>query len=435
MGESLRKLMEAISGWLDSLGLTGPFGHILHIAIMMVFLLIIGFIIDRITRGVIMSLVHRFVRKTATNYDDILLEKGVFRQLAHLVPAVVVFSMIPYVFDGIYHEIEDETLLKVITGWKEFFRDLVSVYMIIIGMLVLISSLNAANVIYNQSDFTGRVPIKGYIQVVQVILVIIGFVWILSIFFNFHLKGFFTGLGAFMAVLVLVFRDTLLGLMASIQLSINKMVRIGDWVTIPSRNTDGVILDISVNSVKVENFDKTITTFPTYALVSEPVQNWRGMEESKGRRIKRFVNIDIATVRFCTDEDLDRLERIGLLSGYLKETRKELAEYNLISGIDTSVPANGEKLTNLGLFRKYLEFYLRNHPKINQEMTFLVRQLQPTDRGIPMEVYVFCSDKAWEKYEVIQSDLFDHILAVMTEFDLRAFQGPTGQDLKQMATK
>jgi miniconductance mechanosensitive channel len=435
MGESIRKLIESVSAWLDSIGLTGPFGQILHIAILMVFLFLIGFFLDRLTRGILVSLVHRLVRKTTTHFDDILLEKGVFRRLAHLVPALVVFSMIPYVFDGIYHGIEDETLLKVITGWKEFFRDLVSGYMIIIGMMIFISSLNAVNVSYTQSDFSGRVPIKGYIQVLQLLLVIIGSVWILSIFFNFHLKGFFTGLGAFMAVLVLVFRDTLLGLVASIQLSINKMIRIGDWVTIPSRNTDGVIMDISVNTVKVENFDKTITTIPTYALVSEPVQNWRGMEESNGRRIKRFVNIDISTVRFCTDDDLDRFEKISLISGYLKEKRAGMAEHNRKNGIDTTIPANGETMTNLGVFRKYLEYYLKAHPLINKEMTFMIRQLQPTDRGIPIEVYVFCSDKAWEKYETVQSDLFDHILAVMNEFDLRVFQGATTQDIKMMTPK
>jgi len=235
--------------------------------------------------------------------------------------------------------------------------------------------------------------------------------------------------------LVLVFRDTLLGLMASIQISVNKMVRIGDWVTVPSRNADGTILDITVNTVKIESFDKTIITIPTYSLVSESVQNWRGMEESNGRRIKRFVNIDIGAVHFCTDEELDHLARISLLTDYIKIRRQEIKMDQAKNGVDPSLPGYGSNLTNLGIFRKYLELYLRSHPMIRNDMTFLVRQLQPTDRGIPIEVYVFCSDKAWENYENIQSDLFDHILAIMQEFDLRVFQGPSGQDFKQLAAK
>jgi miniconductance mechanosensitive channel len=236
-----------------------------------------------------------------------------------------------------------------------------------------------------------------------------------------------------MAVLVIVFRDTLLGLMATIQLSVNKMVRIGDWVTIPSKNADGVILEISVNTVKVENWDKTITTMPTYSLVSEPVQNWRGMEESNGRRIKRFVNIDMGTVHFCSDSLLDRLSNIYLVSEYIKSKRAELDELNRkFPKADLSV-ANGIRLTNLGIFRKYLECYLKDHPDIQHKMTTMVRQLQSTDKGIPIEIYGFSSDKEWEAYENVQSDIFDHILAVIPEFELRVFQNPTGADFKQLA--
>jgi miniconductance mechanosensitive channel len=436
MGESLKKLIEITSEWLTRIGVTGPLGQIFHVAILMTLLLILGFFIDRITRLVLTSIVHRLVRRTTTTFDDILLENGVFRKLAHLVPAVVVFYMIPHVFGGIYAGVEDEGVLKIITGWVEFFRDATSVYMIIIGVLVVLSFLNAANAVYNQSmDIAGRVPIKGYIQVVQFILVVIATVWILSIFFNFQLKGFFTGLGAFVAVLVLVFRDTLLGLVASIQLSVNKMVRIGDWVTMPSRGADGTIIDITVNTVKIENFDKTITTLPTYTLVSEHVQNWRGMEESNGRRIKRFVTIDMGSVHFCTEEQLDHLEKIGLIRDYLQTSRKQISMDQAKYGADPSLPGFGSNLTNLGIFRKYLELYLRHHPKINQEMTFLVRQLQPSEKGIPIEVYVFCTDKEWENYENIQSDLFDHILAIIPEFDLRVFQGPTSQDMKTFASQ
>jgi len=349
---------------------------------------------------------------------------------------VVVFYMIPHVFNGIYAGVEDEVVKEVISGWVQFFKDIVSVYMIVLGVSIVNSVLKAGNIVYDQSlDIAERVPIKGYIQVVQFFLVLIAFVWVLSIIFDFQLKNFFTGLGAFVAVLILVFKDTLLGLVASVQLSVNKTVRIGDWVTIPSRGANGTIIDITVNTVKIENFDKTITTLPTYTLVSENVQNWRGMEESNGRRIQRFVNIDMGTVHFCSDEQLDHLEKIHLLTDYIRSSRESISMNQAKTGVSPELPGYGSNLTNLGIFRKYLELYLRNHPKINQEMTFIVRQLQPTDRGIPMEVYVFCSDKVWESYESIQSDLFDHILAIMPEFDLRVFQGPTGQDMKNFGQR
>jgi miniconductance mechanosensitive channel len=435
MGESLKKLFESISDWLTSIGIAGPLGQILHVAILMVLLVLLGFIIDRITRGLLMIFIHRMVQRTSTTFDDILLEKGVFRRLAHLVPAIVVFYLIPNVFGGIYAEVEDELVSKIVNGWIQFFRDIVSVYMIVIGVMTLISALNALNTVFNQMDIADRIPIKGYVQVVQFILILIAFVWVLSILFNFQLKGFFTGLGAFVAVLVLVFKDSLLGLVASIQLSVNRLVRIGDWVTIPSRGADGTVLEITVNTVKIENFDKTITTLPTYSLISEHVQNWRGMEESGGRRIKRFVNVDMGSVHFCTEEQLDHLEKIQILKEYLQTSRAQITLDQAKYGADPSLPGFGSNLTNLGIFRKYLELYLRNHPKIQQDMTFMVRQLQPTDRGVPLEVYVFCTDKDWESYESIQSDLFDHILAIMPEFDLRVFQGPTGQDLKQLVIK
>jgi len=435
MGESLKKLIGGISDWLTSIGLTGPLGQVLHVAVLMAFLLFVGFFLDRLSRIILKAVIHRLVKRTKNTYDDILLEKGVFHRMAHLVPAVIVFYLIPCVFEGIYTDTGDDTARQVLNGWIEFFRDAVAVYMIIICVMIFFSVLNAFSSIYKRMDFSGNVPIKGYIQFIEGVLILIASVWILSILFDFRLKGFFTGLGAFVAVVVLVFRDTLLGLVASIQLSVNKTIRIGDWVTIPSRGADGVITDITVNTVKIENFDKTVTTLPTYTLVSEHVQNWRGMEESNGRRIKRFVNIDMGTVHFCSEEQLDRLEQIILLTDYIKESRKKITMNQAKTGADPARPGYGSNLTNLGIFRKYLELYLGHHPMIQKDMTFMVRQLQPTDRGIPMEVYVFCSDKNWVAYESIQSDLFDHILAMMPEFDLRIFQGPSGQDFKQLAQK
>jgi len=431
MGDNLKLMFKNVSEWLESWGLTGGFGQFLHLAILLLLLFLVGFFIDRLTRGVLKVFIQRIVRKTKNPYDDILMEKGVFRRIAHFAPAVVVYYMLPSIFNGVYF-VETQEVDKVLAAFIRFSQNLTAIYMIAVGASVLMTSLSALNEIYTHMDISGRVPIRGYIQVVQFIVVLIAGIWILSTVFGFELKGFFTGLGAFMAVLVIVFRDTLLGLMASIQLSVNKMVRIGDWVTVPSRNADGTVLDITVNTVKVENWDKTIITMPTYSLVSESVQNWRGMEESNGRRIKRFVNIDMAAVHFCSEKLLDHLEGIELITEYVRSKRAELNELNRkFPNADLSV-ANGIRLTNLGVFRKYLELYLHQHPDIQHGMTTMVRQLQPTDRGIPIEIYGFSSEKAWEVYENIQSDIFDHILAVIPEFELRVFQNPTGHDFKQL---
>jgi len=432
MGDNLKIMFKHLSDWLETWGLTGAFGQFLHLAILLFLLFLVCFAIDRATRGIIKVFIHRLVKRTENPFDDILLEKGVYRRIAHFIPAVVVYYMLPHMFKGVYFLdlAEPDAVLKMLIDYSQ---KATAIYMIIIGAAVIISGLSALLAIYTHMDVSGRVPVKGYIQVVQFIIVLIAAIWILSTVFVFPLRGFITGLGAFMAVLVIVFRDTLLGLMASIQLTVNKMVRIGDWVTIPSRNADGTILDITVNTVKVENWDKTITTMPTYSLVSEAVQNWRGMEESNGRRIKRFVNIDIGTVHFCSEKLLDSLENIHLISDYIKSRRAELADLNSkYPKTDLSV-ANGIRLTNLGIFRKYLECYLKEHPDIQHEMTTMVRQLQPTDRGIPIEIYGFSSEKAWEIYENIQSDIFDHVLAVIPEFELRVFQNPTGADFKQLA--
>lgn len=435
MGEHLRQLFKMISDWMHSWGLTGPTGQILHVAILMVLLIGLGLLIDRLTRWILTTIIHRIVIKSTTRFDDILLEKGVFKRLSRLVPALIVYYMIPHVFQGVFPSTGDTVLNQIIIQWVELFQDFTSTFMVVVGILVVFSLLDAGNQLYNQSDISGRVPIKGYIQLVKVIMVIIALVWILSLFFNFELKGFFTGLGAFMAVLMLVFKDTLLGLVASIQLSVNRMIRIGDWVTIPSRNADGVIQDITVNVAKVENFDKTIITFPTYALVSEPVQNWRGMEEAQGRRIKRSIHIDMATVHFCPDEQLDQFEGIDLIRDYIQTKRKEFAELNKETGVNNDNLVNGIRLTNLGIFRMYLEYYLINEPRIHTDMTFMVRQLQPTEKGIPLEVYAFSKTTVWQTYEQIQSDIFDHILAVLPQFGLKVFQNPTGFDFRQIASK
>jgi len=235
------------------------------------------------------------------------------------------------------------------------------------------------------------------------------------------------------AVLILVFKDTILGLVASIQLSANKMVNVGDWISMPKYNADGDVMDISLNTVKVQNWDKTIATIPTYALVSESFNNWKGMEESGGRRIKRSISIDMNSISFLTGDQIAKFRKYHLLKDYINTKEKEIEAFNTSLELDDDTVTNGRRMTNLGTFRKYLENYLHNHPKIHQNMTFLVRHLQPTEKGIPMEIYVFSNDQAWANYEAIQSDIFDHILAIMPEFGLRVFQNPTGDDFQKLA--
>ncbi len=240
-----------------------------------------------------------------------------------------------------------------------------------------------------------------------------------------------TGLGAMAAVLMLVFKDTILGFVASIQLSANQMVNVGDWISMPKYNADGDVIDISLNTVKVQNWDKTIATIPTYALVSESFNNWRGMEESGGRRIKRSINIDMSSVTFLNASQIEKFRKYYLLKDYITQKEKEIAAYNNSLEMEEGEVTNGQKMTNLGTFRKYLEEYLQNLPEINKEMTFLVRQLQTSDKGLPLEIYVFSKEQAWAKYEGIQADIFDHVLAILPEFDLRVFQNPTGSDFQK----
>jgi len=418
--------MSDISLWLKQLltgwGLSDNLTRWVHMLVFLVVIALASWLVDWITKQVIMVIIKKTVKKTKTRYDDILLEQGVFNRLAHLAPALVVLYMLPTIF------VDFE-------GWGRFLQELTRVYMIAVGILVVVSFLNALHEIYIHTGSAEKIPIKGYIQVVEVILILIAVVWAFSILFNFELKGFFTGLGAFAAVLILVFKDTILGIVASIQITANKMMQIGDWISMPSRDADGTVIDITVNTVKVQNWDKTIATIPTYALVTESFRNWRGMEESGGRRIKRSVFIDMTSVKFVDREMFEKYRKIELIREYMEVKSKEIDEFNKTHKVDDSVRVNGRRMTNIGTFRRYLEAYLSNHPKIHNDMTFLVRQLQPTAKGIPIEIYVFSNDQAWARYESIQADIFDHILAVLPEFELKIFQEPTGSDLKELKAK
>lgn len=400
-------------------GMQENIADVINIIFCILIILLIAILTDIVTRKLILGIIRRVIKKTSTSWDDIVYEKKVFNRLSHLAPAIVLFYSTSFVL-GNY-----ESLIDVI-------QVLIKIYMIVVTLLVLNSFLGAFHAIYQTLPVSKDRPIKGYIQVIMIILYTIAIIMVLSLILGRSPVGILTGIGALAAVLILVFKDTILGFVASIQLSANNMVRIGDWISLPKHNADGTVIEITLNTVKVQNWDKTISTIPTYALVSDSFGNWRGMEESGGRRIKRHINIDMRSVKFCSPEMLEKFKGIIYLRDYIDEKQEEIARYNTENKIDDSIIVNGRRMTNLGTFRKYLEMYLKNHPMIHDNMTFLVRHLQPDETGIPIEIYVFSKDQKWANYESIQADIFDHILAVIPEFDLIAFQNPSGDDIRSL---
>ncbi|WP_372639367.1 mechanosensitive ion channel family protein [Ancylomarina sp.] len=402
-----------LKDWLINQGIAESFAIIIQSAIAVVIVLILAWLSDVISRKVLISIITKLVRKTKTHWDDILLERKVFNKISHFAPAIIIYysaSLINPPSSGL--AIEKAT----------------QIYMIILSLMLIDSFLSAANDIYKTFPVSKTRPIKGYIQIIKIFFYVMGCISIIGILINKAPTLVLGTMGAFAAVLILVFKDTILGFVASIQLSANKMVSIGDWISMPSKDADGTVIDISLNTVKVQNWDKTISTIPTYALVSESFNNWKGMEESGGRRIKRHLNIDVKSIHFLSDQEIEMAEKVKLITSYIQEKKEEIKKANP----ENEIPVNQKRITNIGTFRKYIEAYLENHPKIHNEMTFMVRQLQPSEKGLPIEIYVFSNDQEWANYEAIQADIFDHILAIVPEFNLRVFQNPTGDDFNRL---
>jgi len=405
---------------LTGTGLAENWVTIIENAAIIVLTIGLAILADFVIKRIIITTITRIARRSKTHWDDIFVKQRVFNRLAHLAPAIIVHYSLQFIFDA--------------PGLVTFLENVTQTYMVLIVLLVVDATINSFHQVYMTSPVSKGRNIKGYIQVVKIIFYATAIILIISIFSGKAPQALIAGLGAMAAVLILVFKDTILGFVASIQLSANKMVNNGDWISMPKYNADGTVLDISLNTVKVQNWDKTIATIPTYALVSESFNNWKGMEESGGRRIKRSINIDMKSVGFLEDVQIEKLRSFHLIKDYITTREKEIAEFNKSLNLDQDIIANGRRMTNLGTFRKYLENYLHNHPKIHQEMTFLVRHLQPTEKGLPMEIYVFSNDQEWANYESIQADIFDHILAIIPEFGLRVFQNPTGDDFQKLAS-
>ncbi len=376
---------------------------------------VLAYVANLVTCRVIVALIKRMVSRTKSRRDDILVERRVFERLSQLAPALVIYALAPLA-------------LEAYPAIAAFVVNLSLVYMIITGVLFADGLINAGLAIYATFRISRDFPVTSFSQVAKLILYFLGFIATLSVLLGQSPMTFIAGLGALAAVLMFVFKELILGLVAGIQLSANRMVAVGDWIEMPKYGVDGDIMEIALTTVKIRNFDKTITTVPTQALINESFKNWRGMTETGGRRIKRSIHIDVSSIRFCDEEMLARYAKIQHIAGYIEEKRREIAEYNEQKSVDHSTLVNGRHLTNIGTFRAYVEAYLRNHPKISQDLTLLVRQLQSTAHGLPIEIYVFTNDTNWIAYEGIQADIFDHIFAAAHEFDLRIFQDPTGAD-------
>ncbi|WP_321295942.1 mechanosensitive ion channel domain-containing protein [Marinifilum fragile] len=402
-----------LKNWLISEGFSDYWAVLLQSVIAAIIVLIVAWLSDFIAKKILISIITKVVRKTKTHWDDILLERKVFNKISHFAPAFIIYSSASL----IDHE-----------SWSNFVENGAYVYMVVLAIMLLDTFLSASNDIYNTMPVSKTRPIKGYIQIIKIFFYALGIITIIAVLFDKNPLTIIAGMGAFAAVILLIFKDTILGFVASIQLSANKMVNIGDWISMPSKGADGTVIDISLNTVKVQNWDKTISTIPTYALVSESFNNWKGMEESGGRRIKRHLNIDVKSIHFLSEEDIHKFEQINLIQDYIKEKKEEIRSSNP----EGEIPVNQRRLTNIGTFRKYVEAYLYNHPKIHNEMTFLVRQLQASEKGLPIEIYVFSNDQEWANYEAIQADIFDHIFAIVPEFNLKVFQNPTGDDFQKL---
>ncbi|GHI00635.1 mechanosensitive ion channel family protein [Neobacillus kokaensis] len=407
--------MQFINNLLLNMELDPRLVEYLSIIIKILLIGLICFAANFITKKIVIRIITRIVTNSKVEWGKIILDRQVFRKLSHIVPAIIIYS-----FSSTFPTYQSTIEKMAIT------------YIIIVALVFIQSLLNAFNDIYQTFDISKVKPIKGYIQVVNIIIMTLGFILVISNLIGESPLILLSGIGALSAVFMLVFKDSLLGLVAGIQLTANDMVRVGDWIEMPKFGANGDVIDISLNTVKVQNFDKTITMLPSYALISDSFINWRGMQSSGGRRIKRSLYIDTSSITFCTEEMIEKFIKVHYLSDYIIQKEKEITEYNAKNGIDRNNPVNGRALTNIGVFRAYISNYLKNHDGINQNMTLMVRQLAHSEYGLPLEIYAFTNSVQWAAYETVQSDIFDHLFAVAPEFGLRVFQNPSGADLRNM---
>ena len=408
-----------LQSWLEAHGVVGWAAESIVLTGAVAVILLSSLMVNYIFRGPVLSALTRLLQRSEHHWCIALQKRRVLNRCVYLAPVMTVYRLAPW-------------LLGDYVGLVNVLISSMTILMFCIALLVIDALLDTLVEIYEIFPASREIPIKGFVQALKVVFYCMGGIFIVSVLVDQTPLYLISGLGAVTAVLLLVFKDPLLGFVAGIQLTANRMVNRGDWIEMPKYGADGDVVEVALTTVKVQNWDKTITTIPTYALITDSFKNWRGMAESGGRRIKRAIYIDVNTVRFCTEEMLSRFAQIHYIAEYIEEKKREISDYNSTHQVDISHLVNGRKLTNIGTFRAYIEAYLRNHPMINNDMTCMVRQRDPGQSGLPLEIYAFSLDQVWINYEAIQADIFDHILAVITEFDLQIHQNPTGQDFASL---
>ena len=384
-------------------------------------LLLVAILADLVAKRLLLAAIRAVATRTRSDWDDALVEHKVFGRLAQIIPAIIVSAGVELV-PGLREA--DEAVVRNVAG----------AYMILVIILTLTTALSAANHVYESRPIARDRPIKGFVQLAQVATYILGAILVIAALIDRSPVILLSGLGAMTAVLLIVFKDTLLSLVASLKLTGQDMIRVGDWLEVPQFGADGDVIDVALYTVTVQNWDKTITKIPTHRLISDSFKNWRGMSESGGRRIKRSINVDFNSIRFLTDEEVQRFKDFALLKGYIDAKEAELDAYNEALDAPGESGVNLRRLTNIGTFRAYIYNYLKHHPKIHDRMTLIVRQLQPGTEGLPIEIYCFSNDIDWAAYEGIQADIFDHIGAIAPEFGLRLYQRLAGADLAGLRT-
>ena len=415
----MERVVHLLYDYLISAGTTTATAKYLNMTALLVATLIVVFIVDLIVRKILLTTFSTFAEKSKSNFDDLMVTNKVSRNIAHIIPLLITIEFVPYVFiDFPYFE---NIILKAL-----------EVFAVVLTLWIVRSLLNTFKDYLKTLPRLKDKPIDSYIQVFMIFAWLAGFVFAFAIITGTEVWKFLTAFGAASAVILLIFKDTILGFVASIQVSINDMVRIGDWITFEKYGADGDVIEINLATVKVQNFDKTITTIPTYALISDSFKNWRGMSDSDGRRIKRALNIKLDSIKYLSKDEVDRLKKIELISLYLEKKQNDIETYNSTKNINKELLLNGRNLTNIGVFRKYVDAYINQLSGINKDMMIMVRQLPPTTQGLPIEIYAFSADKRWQNYEYIMADIFDHLLASVSYFNLELFELPNHSSFKTL---
>ena len=403
----IRKYIEILTNLNLKMGLNESLSIGLAETVSTLSLLLLSIGIFFLVKFILKKTVYKIIQRTTTKYDDLLIKNKVIGRICLLIPALLIGALLPDVLPDF-----PDTATSL--------GKLVKIFEIVIFTMILSSIMTTLEDIYNTQEMSKLKPLTGLVQVIKIVLYVLAVLIIIAYLMNTKLSTIFISLGTMSAVLMLVFQDTIKGFVGSIQLSANDMLRIGDWIAMGP--ADGNVLEINLTTVKVQNWDNTITTIPTYSLVSSPFTNWRGMSESGGRRIARTINIDVNTIRYCTPEMIEKYKHYSLIRDYLIQKEEDILEYNKVNRIDTSEIMNGRQQTNLGIFRAYIKAYINHNPKLNHNLTMMVRQMQPTEFGVPLQIYAFSSDKQWTHYEDIQSDIFDHVISAAAMFDLKIYQ-------------